>query len=68
MIQINSSLANKLNVSAGDTVVVEQEENSIDAPVMINDEVSDNGVLIQAAHVNHSRLGAWHGNVSLRKA
>jgi predicted molibdopterin-dependent oxidoreductase YjgC len=68
MIQINSSLANKLNVSAGDIVVVEQEENSINAPVMINDAVSDNGVLIQAAHVNYFKLGAWHGNVSLSKA
>jgi len=67
MIQINSSLANKLNVVAGDIVVVEQEENSINAPVIINDAVSDNGVLIQAAHLNHSRLGAWHGNVSLSK-
>jgi len=35
---------------------------------MINDAVSDNCVLIQAAQVNHSRLGAWHGNVSLSKA
>ena len=68
MIQINSSLANKHNVSAGDTVVVEQEENSISAPVIINDVVTDNCVLIQAAHVNHYKLGAWHGNVSLRKA
>ncbi len=67
MIQINSSLANKHNVSAGDTVVVEQEENSINAHVIINDLVTDNCVLIQAAHVNHSRLGAWHGNVSLKK-
>jgi len=67
MIQINSLLANKLNVSAGDIVVVEQEENSINAPVMINDAVSDNCVLIQLAHVDHSRLGAWHGNVSLSK-
>jgi len=68
MIQINSSLANKHNVSAGDTVVVEQEENSISAPVIINDAVTDNCVLIQAADVNHYKLGAWHGNVSLRKA
>lgn len=67
MVQINSSLANKLNVSTGDTVVVEQEENSINAPVMINDVISDNCVLIQAAQLNHSKLGAWHGNVSLRK-
>jgi len=68
MIQINSSLANKHNVSAGDTVVVEQEENSISAPVIINNAVTDNCVLIQAADVNHSKLGAWHGNVSLSKA
>ena len=68
MIQINSSLASKVNVSAGDIVVVEQEENSINAPVMINDAVSDNCVLIKLAHVDYSRLGAWHGNVSLNKA
>ncbi len=68
MIQINSSLASKVNVSAGDIVVVEQEENTINAPVMINDAVSDNCVLIKLAHVDHSRLGAWHGNVSLNKA
>jgi NADH-quinone oxidoreductase subunit G len=68
MIQINSSLANTLNLLAGDTVVVEQEENSINAPVMINDAVTDNCVLIQAANINHCKLGAWHGNVGLSKA
>ncbi len=68
MIQINSSLAHKVNVAAGDTVVVKQEGNSISAPVMINDRVSDNCVSIHLAQMSHSRLGAWHGNVSLRKA
>ena len=68
MVQINSSLAHRLNISDEDTVVVEQEENSVSAPVMISDAISDNCVLIQVAQLNHFELGAWHGNVSLRKA
>jgi anaerobic selenocysteine-containing dehydrogenase len=68
MVQINSSLAHRLNISDEDTVVVEQEENSVSAPVMINDAISDNCVLIQVTQLNHFELGAWHANVSLRKA
>ena len=67
-IQINSGLANSLNVSAGDTVVVEHKENTISAPVMINERVSDDCVLVQAAQLNHADLGAWYGHISLRKA
>jgi NADH-quinone oxidoreductase subunit G len=68
LIQFNSTLAKKLNVATGDTVVAEYEENAYSAAVMINEGVSDDCVLIQAALLNHSELGAWHGNVSLRKA
>ncbi len=68
LIQFNSTLAKKLNVATGDTVVAEYEENAYSAAVMINEGVSDDCVLIQAAQLNHSELGAWHGNVSLRKA
>ncbi|MCH9049159.1 MAG: hypothetical protein IH836_09550, partial [Proteobacteria bacterium] len=67
-IQINSGLANSLHISAGDTVVVEHEENTISAPVMINERISDDCVLVQAAQLNHVDLGAWHGHISLRKA
>ncbi|MCH8163329.1 MAG: molybdopterin-dependent oxidoreductase, partial [Proteobacteria bacterium] len=67
-IQINSGLANSLHISAGDTVVVEYEENTSSAPVMINERVSDDCVLVQAAQLNHADLGAWYGHISLRKA
>ena len=67
-IQINSGLANSLHISEGDTVVVEHEENTISAPVMINERVSDDCVLVQAAQLNHAELGAWYGQLSLRKA
>jgi NADH-quinone oxidoreductase subunit G len=68
LIQFNSTLAKKLNVAAGDLVVAEYEDNEYSAPAMINEGVSDDCVLIQAAQLNHYELGAWHGNVSLRKA
>ena len=67
-IQINSLLAGSLHVSEGDTVVVEHEENAVSVPVMINDRVTDDCVLVQAAQLNHAELGAWHGYISLRKA
>ena len=68
MIQFNSTLAMKLNVAAGDVVVAEYEENAYSAAAMINEGVSDDCILIQAAQLNQSELCAWHGNVSLRKA
>ena len=68
LIQVNSTLAQSLNVVAGDIVVAESEENTYSAAVMINESISDDCVLIQAAQLNHYELGAWHGNVSLRKA
>ena len=67
-IQINSALANKLHISAGDVVIAEHEGNTIRSDLMINENISDDCVLIQAAQLNHYELGAWHGNVSLRKA
>ena len=67
-IQLHPQLADKLNISAGDIVIVKHEENSISAPAMVNENVSANCVLIQAAQSTHSELGPWHGLVSLRKA
>jgi NADH-quinone oxidoreductase subunit G len=67
-IQINSALANRLNISAGNAVIAEQEENTISATVLVNENISDDCVLIQTAQLKNSELGAWHGNVSLRKA
>ena len=67
-IQLHPQLADKLNISAGDIVIVKHEENSISAPAMVNENVSANCVLIQAAQSTHSELGPWHGHVSLRKA
>ena len=68
LIHIHPQLADKLNVSAGDIVIAEHEDNSISAPVMIDKGVSVDCVLVQAAQSNHSELGPWHGYVSLRKA
>jgi NADH-quinone oxidoreductase subunit G len=68
LVHIHPQLADKLNVSAGDIVVVEHEENSISAPAMINESVSVDCVLVQAAQSIHTELGPWHGHVSLRKA
>lgn len=67
-IQINAALAKRLRIATGDAVVVEHEKNSYSTVVRINAIVADNCVLIQATQFNHSALGAWHGNVHLRKA
>ena len=68
LIHIHPQLADKLNVSEGDIVVAEHEENSISAPAMINKDISVDCVLVQAAQSMHYELGPWHGHVSLRKA
>jgi NADH-quinone oxidoreductase subunit G len=67
-IHISPQTADKLNVSAGDIVIAEYEENSISAPAMISENISVGCVLVQAAQSIHSELGPWHGHVSLRKA
>ena len=67
-IHINPQLADKLNVSAGDIVIAEYEENSISAPAIISENISVGCVLVQAAQSSLSGLGPWHGHVGLRKA
>lgn len=65
LIQINSALANKLQLSAGDLVTAQQQEDSFSAPVQINENVAEDCVLVQATH---QLAGPWHGQISLHKA
>ena len=65
---INSSLAKKLGISAGDRVVVKQDETEVNMPVVIDNEVVSSCVLIHAAQPSHRSLDGWHGYLSLKKA
>jgi len=65
---INSVLAGKLGLVAGKSADVEQDERSIRLPVVIDDRVPDQCVLIHAAQPCHAELGPWDGEISVRKS
>jgi NADH-quinone oxidoreductase subunit G len=65
---INAELGRQLALRDGDKVRVEQDEHSMALPVMIDDRIPDQCVLIQAAQPCHAELGGWYGEVRLGKA
>jgi NADH-quinone oxidoreductase subunit G len=64
---INSHLASKLGLAAGKPVDVEQNEHGIRLPVVIDDRVPDQCVLIHAAQSCHAELGPWYGEIEVRR-
>ncbi|MGH8119656.1 MAG: molybdopterin-dependent oxidoreductase, partial [Gammaproteobacteria bacterium] len=64
---VNSALAGKLGLEEGRAVAIEQEKNSAVLPVVIDDRVPDQCVLIHAAQPCHAELGPAVGAIKLRK-
>jgi NADH-quinone oxidoreductase subunit G len=64
---INSHLASKLGLAAGEPVDVEQDEHGIRLPVVIDDRVPDQCVLIHAAQSCHAELGPWYGEIEMSR-
>lgn len=67
-VQINAVLASKLNIVAGDEVIIDQQEKTVRIPVTVNQAVPNDCILVAAACHHSYDIGPWHGQVSLRKA
>ncbi len=65
-VHINAKVAAQLNLA--DQVQVKQNEASVTLPLVIDDRVPDDGVLIYAGQVANLELGAWHGQIELSAA
>jgi NADH-quinone oxidoreductase subunit G len=66
-IHISAKLAQQIGVDDGGLVKVDQDECSINLPVMIDARVPSGCVQLHAAQSCHAELGAWYGNVKLTK-
>ncbi len=64
-VHINSRLAESLGLADADKVVAQQGNASMALPLVIDDRVADDCVLIQAKNQATSILGAWYGDISL---
>jgi len=62
-VHINSKLAAQLSLDK--QVRVKQDEAQITLPVVIDERVPDNSVLIYAGQVANQALDAWHGLIEL---
>ncbi len=62
-VHINAKTAAQL----GDTpqIHVKQDQATVNLPIVIDERVPDNGVLIYAGQIANLELGAWHGQIEL---
>lgn len=65
---INAVLAGQLGLREADNVRVEQDEHAVTLPVIIDDRIPDQCVLIQGAQSCHAKLGGWFGEIRLSKS
>lgn len=61
-------MADKLNLNNGANVIVEQSGESLELGYVIDNRLPDDTVLILAAGINTSGLGAWFEEITVRKA
>ncbi|KHD06284.1 NADH dehydrogenase [Candidatus Thiomargarita nelsonii] len=64
-VHINTRLAAQLSLAQDKQVRVKQDEAQITLPVVIDERVPDNSVLIYAGQVANQALDAWHGLIEL---
>ncbi|BAP57251.1 NADH-quinone oxidoreductase subunit G [Thioploca ingrica] len=64
-IHINTQMATQLGLTANNPVMVKQNGAAINLPVVIDERVPDESVLIYAGQVAQVELGAWHGQIEL---
>ncbi|OGT71910.1 MAG: NADH-quinone oxidoreductase subunit G [Gammaproteobacteria bacterium RIFCSPLOWO2_12_47_11] len=65
---INAALARQLGLQEGDKAKVEQDEQTLTLPVVIDNRIPGRCVLIHAAQPCHAQLGAWYGEIKLGKS
>jgi NADH-quinone oxidoreductase subunit G len=66
-IHINKTLANKLGLAEETSVKAQQNEVSLTLPLVMDDRLADDCVLIQAKHLQSAELGAWFADITLGK-
>ena len=64
-IHINTPMATQMGLSANNIVKVKQNGTAINLPVVIDERVPNESVLIYAGQLDNVELGAWHGQVEL---
>jgi NADH-quinone oxidoreductase subunit G len=64
-IHIHPKVANQANLSPGKPAKVKQNGTTINLPVVIDERVPEDGVLIYAGQLAHIDLGGWHGRVEV---
>lgn len=64
-VHINASVAAEMGLTEASQVQVKQDETQITLPVVIDDRVPNEGVLIYAGQAANMALAAWHGEVEL---
>jgi len=67
-VHINAKLAAQLNVDEVSQIQVKQDNSSLTLPLVIDDRVPDEGVLIYGGQLVNIDLGSWHGQVELSAA
>ncbi len=67
-VHINSTLADKLGLSAEEKVRAEQNDVTLTLPLVLDDRLPDTCVLIQAKHAQTAMLGSWFSDINLGKA
>ena len=67
-LHIHPQLASAQGLDEGQTARVEQDEQVVELPVILDERVPENAVLIQAGHPDVASLGPWHGQIKLGKA
>ncbi|MCZ6525656.1 MAG: NADH-quinone oxidoreductase subunit NuoG [Gammaproteobacteria bacterium] len=66
-VHINNESANKLGISTEQNVLVKQNGVGLQLPLLIDDRLPDNTVLIHAAHPACYALGPWFGDITLER-
>ncbi|RKZ43212.1 MAG: NADH-quinone oxidoreductase subunit G [Gammaproteobacteria bacterium] len=67
-VHINAKLASQLNVDKASQIQVKQDNSNLTLPLVIDDRVPDEGVLIYGGQLANADLGRWHGQVELSAA
>ncbi len=67
-VHINAHVVAQLGLSEENKVQVKQDGAQVTLPLVIDDRVPDEGVLIYAGQVANLELGTWHGQIELSAA
>ncbi|MFT5352129.1 MAG: NADH-quinone oxidoreductase subunit G [Gammaproteobacteria bacterium] len=66
-VHINTALADRLGLVEQDEVRAEQNDVALTLPLVLDDRLPENCVLIQAKHPQSAMLGSWFSDITLGK-